>query len=72
MDKKSLIVVNYSPENSQCYLKIPFTDLAGKTWLLQDQFTGLKYERIGDDLLSTGLYLDEPGWKYYVFSLEQQ
>jgi hypothetical protein len=29
------------------------------------------FEREGNDLQSKGLYLDEPAWKYYVFSLEQ-
>jgi hypothetical protein len=71
-NKKSLIIVNYSTEKSQCYLKLPFTDLAGKNWLLQDQFSEVKYERSGDDLQSKGLYLDEPGWKYYVFEMDEK
>jgi glycosidase len=66
-NNKSLVVVNYSPEKSQCYLKLSFTDLAGKNWLLQDKFSVVKFERSGDDLQLKGLYLDEPGWKYYVF-----
>ncbi|MFL6417146.1 MAG: hypothetical protein ACJ74Y_15905 [Bryobacteraceae bacterium] len=27
------------------------------------------YERFGDDVLRTGLYLDVPSWRYNVFEL---
>ena len=30
----------------------------------------IAYERDGNNLHDKGLYLDEPGWKYYIFSLE--
>ena len=65
--EKLLVVVNYAPHNSQCYVRLPFTDLAQKTCQLQDLFTGTVLQRPGDDLLTKGLYLDEPAWKYYVF-----
>jgi len=51
-------------------LKLPFSDLAGKNWFLSDQFSDVSYERSGDDLQLNGLYLSEPGWKYYLFELE--
>jgi len=70
--KKNIVIVNYSSEKSQCYLKLPFSDLGGKTWLLRDLISDVVYERGGDDLQSKGLYLDEPGWKYYVFELEEK
>jgi hypothetical protein len=31
---------------------------------------GYTYEREGNDLNSKGFYLDEQGWKAYVFSLQ--
>src|SRR5689334_7540085 len=69
-NEKALVIVNYSPFPSQCFMKIPFVDLSGKFWKLTDQFTGVTYERDGNELLSGGLYLDEPGWKYYVFYID--
>ena len=64
-----MIVVNYSPEKGQCYVRLPFDNLNGSLWQLRDLFTETIYERIGAELTSVGLYMDEPGWKYYVFSL---
>jgi hypothetical protein len=69
---KIVIAVNYSPCRSQCYIKLPFYDLGDKSWILHDLLGDNAYERQGSDLESKGLYLDEPGWKIYVFSLERK
>ena len=36
-----------------------------------DLMTGDIFVRDGDDLMEKGMYLDEPGWKVYMFSLEK-
>ena len=64
-----LVVVNYASNQSQCYLPIPFGDLAGKTVLLRDLMGPSSYERDGSALCSRGLYLDLPPWGYQVFRL---
>ncbi|MGZ3952259.1 MAG: alpha-amylase family glycosyl hydrolase [Flavisolibacter sp.] len=69
-EDKLLVLVNYSPTQGQCYLRLPFDHLEGKQWKLRDLFSDVTYIRPGDELHSTGLYLDEAGWKYYVFALE--
>jgi glycosidase len=66
-----LIAVNYSPDYSQCFVKLPFNDLPGKTWSLHDLMSGNIYGRDGDELSEKGLYLDEPGWKVFVFLLSR-
>jgi len=67
---QSLVVaVNYSPHQSQCYVRLPFSNLPGTSWVLQDLLGNAVYEREGDDLQGQGLYLDEPPWKASVFSL---
>jgi hypothetical protein len=63
-------VVNYSSEKSRCLVKFPFADLTVKRWRLRDLFSDFEFEQDGDNLQSNGLYFDEPGWKYYVFSIE--
>jgi hypothetical protein len=68
-DSRRLLVVNYALHSSQCYLKLPWDDLAGKTWRLQDRLGPAVYERYGDDLSSQGLYLDMPAWGTHVFEL---
>jgi hypothetical protein len=65
----SLIVVNYAPNQSQCYLHISLGELKGKTICLRDLMGPAIYERPGDEILSRGLYLDLPAWGYHVFEL---
>jgi glycosidase len=66
--EKMLVAINYASNQSQGYLKLPFPDLSKKRWRLHDLFSGVTFEREGDELLSKGLYLDEPPWKFYVLS----
>lgn len=66
-----LVTVNYSKEKGQCYVRLPFHDLEGSKWRLRDLMSGVTFERKGNELQTTGLYLDEPAWKYYVFLLEK-
>lgn len=65
-----IVVVNYAPNQSQCYLRIPFEELHGKGVKLTDLMGSAEYDRDGDDIQSRGLYLDLPGWGYHVFNLE--
>jgi hypothetical protein len=69
--ERLVVAVNHSPERGQCFLRLPFANLAGRTWRLADQLGSAAYDREGDDLQARGLYLDEPGWQAGVFSLEQ-
>ena len=69
-DEKVVVAVNYSSDRSQCYINLPFHDLDNKTWLFQDMLSDISYERDGNALHDQGLYLDEPVWKTYVFSLD--
>jgi hypothetical protein len=65
-----VVAVNYAANQSQCYLRLPFPDLGGRTWRLQDRLGDARYDRSGDDLASAGLYLDMPPWQAHVFSIE--
>ena len=50
-------------------MTLPWPDLDGRTWRLQD-FTGpAVYDREGADLARQGLYLDMPAWGYHVFAV---
>ena len=64
-----LVTVNYAPHASQCYVPLPFPDLANHFWRLEDLTGAASYRREGNDLCSRGLYLDLPPWGYHVFSL---
>jgi glycosidase len=70
--KRLLVTVNYAPNQSQCYVRLPFSNLAGSQWRLVDQINEVVYERDGSDLQSRGLYLDMLAWKISVFALTKQ
>ena len=68
--QRRLVAVNYAGHQSQCYVNLPWDDLAGQTWHLHDRFGTTVYKRTGDDLSTQGLYLDMSPWEYYVFDME--
>jgi Alpha amylase, catalytic domain len=69
-DRTSLIVVvNYAPNQGQCYLHIPFNELNGASVRLRDLMGPAVYDRNGDEILSQGFYLDLPAWGYHVFEV---
>ena len=68
--QRLLIIVNYAPHPSQCYVTLPYSDLAGKTYALKDWMSSIVYDRPGDSLVS-GLYFDMPEWGYHVFDIQQ-
>ncbi|HEY6867807.1 MAG TPA: alpha-amylase family glycosyl hydrolase [Candidatus Eisenbacteria bacterium] len=67
--ERRLVAVNYSGTRGQCYVRLPYPDLAGRTVRLEDAMSSACYDRDGGDLVSHGLYLDEPAWSYHVFEM---
>ena len=70
--ERLLVAVNYAPNQSQCYVRLPFADLANSQWRLQDLLGDATYDREGNDLQARGLYLDVPPWQASVFALTQR
>ena len=64
-----IVAVNYAPNQSQCHVRLPFADLGGKHFKLQDQLSSATYEWSGDDLQRSGLFLDMTPWQACVFGL---
>jgi hypothetical protein len=64
-----LITVNYGDHCSQCYVRLPFSDLTSRKWRLRDLLGDSHYERDGSDIQSRGLYLDVAPWQYHVFEM---
>ena len=62
--------MNYADHQSQCYVAMPWGDLAGRTWRLADRLGAALYDREGADLSTRGLYLDLPAWGYHVFEVQ--
>jgi glycosidase len=66
-----LMTVNYAPHQSQCYLPLPFPELAGWSVQFKDLMGSATYDRDGKNLLVPGLYLDLPAWGYHLFTLSE-
>ncbi|MDD4567638.1 MAG: alpha-amylase family glycosyl hydrolase [Methanoculleus chikugoensis] len=64
-----IVAVNYAPDRGQCYVPLPWGDLAGKAIRLRDLIGEAAYDRDGEGLLSPGLYLDIPGWGRHIFEV---
>jgi len=67
--QRQMIVVNYAPNQSQCFVQLPFSDLACRAVRLKDLMGLASYDRDGSALVSRGLYLDLPPWGYHVFQI---
>ena len=69
--ERLLVTVNYAAHPSQCYVRLPFSDLANKSWRLRDLLGEALYDRAGTDLQSRGLYLDVAPWNYHIFEFKE-
>jgi len=70
--ERLLVAVNYAPNQSQCYVGLPFADLGHHPWRLTDLLSDATYDRDGGDLQARGLYLDEGPWKASIFSFTKE
>jgi glycosidase len=69
--ERLVVTVNFAPNRSQCYVRLPFPDLGNRRWRLQDLMGDAVYHREGKDLHSRGFYQDVPPWNASVFSLTE-
>jgi hypothetical protein len=69
--ERLLVTVNYAPNQSQCYVRLPFDDLSGKTVQFLDEMGPACYNYNINDILCRGLYLDLPPWGYHVFQVKE-
>ena len=63
-EERYLVVVNFSGRSSQARVRLPWDELAGRSWRLTDVFTEKVYERDGDEMSDPGLYVDLPAWGF--------
>ncbi len=68
-DERIIVSVNYAENQSQGHVRLPFADLSGHKWRLQDQLSDAHYDWNGDDLQGRGLFLDMTPWQACVYSL---
>jgi hypothetical protein len=63
--ERYLVVINLSDVQSQARVILPWRDLVGNRWQLTDRLNGDVFVRSGDDMQSSGLYVDLPPWQFH-------
>jgi hypothetical protein len=66
--ERYLVVVHFEQGSAQARVHVPWDELRGKTWRLHDVLSDEVYERSGDEMRDTGLYVDLGPWKCNLFS----
>jgi hypothetical protein len=59
---RHLVVVNLSDAPAQARVRLPWDDLAGRTWTLTDRLGGQRFDRDGSAVADDGLYVALDGW----------
>jgi hypothetical protein len=65
---RHLVVVNLSVLPSQARVRLPWADLAERTWRLEDRLAPERFERGGDELAGDGLYVALDGWGHHFLA----
>ncbi|MDA8239386.1 MAG: alpha-amylase family glycosyl hydrolase [Nitrospiraceae bacterium] len=68
-EERYLIVINFSEGTAQAHIRVPWDELTGKTWRLNDVLSGQTFDRSGDEMVDAGLYVDLGPWKYHCLRL---
>jgi hypothetical protein len=68
---RKLVVVNLGDAPASGHVSLPWDDLRGRSWRLDDAASGEAYDRAGDDLRN-GLYVALGPWGWHLFDLEPQ
>jgi glycosidase len=68
-NRRAIVVVNYAPHQSQCYLEMPWRDLSNSTNHFKDLIGSESYTYPSETLLAQGLHLDLPPFGYHIFEL---
>jgi len=64
-----LVVVNLSAAPAQAQIPLPWPDLPGRDWQLDDLFSGETFTRDGAGLANPGLYVDLQPGQFYLLAV---
>ena len=67
---RHLVVVNLSPADAEGRVRLPWRDLAGRTWGLADRLSEDRFICSGDELARDGLWVTLDGWGSRFLALE--
>jgi len=68
-DERALVVVNYGQVSAQARVHVSWDELRGATWRLDDGLSGDVFERDGNEMRDSGLYVDLAPWQGHIFHM---
>jgi len=68
-EERYLVVINFRQESAQARVQVPWDELRGKQWRLNDVLSGQTYDRSGDEMRDAGLYVELQPWQCHLFQL---
>jgi hypothetical protein len=69
-DDRRLVAINLSDTAVQARVKAPWEELRGESWHLFDPLSGANYERDGNEMAASGLYVELQPWSYCLFQCQ--
>jgi hypothetical protein len=63
------VVVNYAPQNGQCYIELDLEGIEGPTVEFRDLVSSAVYVRERSGLASKGMYFDLPPYGLHIFEV---
>jgi Alpha amylase, catalytic domain len=70
--ERCLVVVNYSHEQAQGHVRIPWEDLTGRSLRLVDMLENDVHKNGGNQLTGAGLFVDLQPWAYRLMRFEER
>ena len=67
--ERYLVVIHLGQGAAQARVQVPWDELRGRTWRLEDSLSGEVYDRSGDEMRDDGLYVEMGPWKCHVFQV---
>jgi hypothetical protein len=62
-------VINFRQEGAQARVHVPWDELRGKDWRLEDVLSGESYERNGSEMRDGGQFVDLGPWECHLFQV---
>ena len=62
--------MNFGQEPAQARVQVPWDELRAREWRLDDGLSGGTYERSGNEMRDSGLYVDLGPWQCHLFQVQ--
>ena len=70
-DERYLVVINFHQDPAQARIEVPWDELRGDPWRLEDVLSNEVHDRSGDEMRDGGLYFELEPWKAQLFRMRK-